>query len=81
VLTVVDDIAARVSPHDPGAARAQTFSIYTLMVGTLQLARALTDQRLADTVRALLTLQDRSNSSSSPGPPTAAAPARSFWAV
>ncbi|GAA4670021.1 TetR/AcrR family transcriptional regulator [Phytohabitans rumicis] len=50
VLAVIDDIAARLAPHDPQSARVQTFSIYALMVGTLQLSRALADQQLADGV-------------------------------
>lgn len=50
VLTVIDDVAARVAPHDPRSARVHAFSIYALMVGTLQLSRALADQQLADTV-------------------------------
>jgi TetR/AcrR family transcriptional repressor of nem operon len=50
VLTVIDDVAARVAPDDPQSARAHTFTIYALMVGTLQLSRALTDQHLADAV-------------------------------
>lgn len=50
VLTVIDDVAARIAPHDPRSARVQTFSIYALMVGTLQLSRALVDQQLADVV-------------------------------
>jgi TetR/AcrR family transcriptional regulator, transcriptional repressor for nem operon len=50
VLTVIDDVAARVAPHDPHSARVLAFSIYALMVGTLQLSRALTNQQLADVV-------------------------------
>ena len=50
VLAVIDDVAARVAPHDPQSARARTFSIYALMVGTLQLSRALADRQLADVV-------------------------------
>ncbi|RSM67926.1 TetR family transcriptional regulator [Actinoplanes sp. ATCC 53533] len=50
VLTVIDDVAARVAPHDPRSARVQALSIYALMVGTLQLSRALADQQLADIV-------------------------------
>ncbi|WP_063820000.1 hypothetical protein [Streptomyces caniscabiei] len=49
VLPVIDD-AARVVPHDPRSAGVQAFSVYALMVGTLQLSRALVDQRLADVV-------------------------------
>jgi TetR/AcrR family transcriptional repressor of nem operon len=50
VLAVIDDVAARVAPGDPQSARAQALSIYALMVGTLQLSRALTDRQLADVV-------------------------------
>ena len=50
VLSVIDDVAARVAPHDPRSARVRALSIYALMVGTLQLSRALVDQQLADVV-------------------------------
>jgi AcrR family transcriptional regulator len=50
VLTVIDDFAIRLAPHDPQSARGQTFSIYALMVGTLQLSRALADRQLADVI-------------------------------
>jgi TetR/AcrR family transcriptional regulator, transcriptional repressor for nem operon len=49
-LGVIDDIAARLSPDDPQAARVQTLSAFALMVGTLQLSRALADRGLADSV-------------------------------
>jgi AcrR family transcriptional regulator len=48
VLAFIDDIAARLSPHDPQSVRAHTLSIYAQLVGTLQLARALADRQLAD---------------------------------
>jgi TetR/AcrR family transcriptional repressor of nem operon len=50
VLAFIDDIAARLAPHDPPSARAKTLSIYALLVGTLQLSRALADRQLADEV-------------------------------
>ena len=50
VLAVIDDIAGRLAPHDPQSARVQAFSIYALMVGTLQISRALADRQLADVV-------------------------------
>ena len=50
MLAVIDDVAARVAPDDPQSVRVQTLSIYALMVGTLQLSRALADQQLADVV-------------------------------
>ena len=48
VLAVVDDLAARLSPDDPEAARLLTLSVYAAMVGTLQLSRALSDRALSD---------------------------------
>ena len=44
------DIAARLAPHDPPSARAKTLSVFAMMVGTLQLSRALADPQLADQV-------------------------------
>ncbi len=49
-LAMIDDAAARVTPADPESARAQTLGVFALMVGTLQVSRALVDQRLADKV-------------------------------
>jgi TetR/AcrR family transcriptional repressor of nem operon len=50
VLTVIDDIAARLAPDDPQSARVNTLSVFAMMVGTLQLSRALADRQLADAV-------------------------------
>jgi AcrR family transcriptional regulator len=50
LLAVIDDIAARLTPDDPPSARAKTLSVFAMMVGTLQLSRALADQQLADEV-------------------------------
>jgi TetR/AcrR family transcriptional repressor of nem operon len=50
LLAMVDDIAARLAPEDPPSARAKTLSVFALMVGTLQLSRALADRQLADAV-------------------------------
>ena len=50
VLVIVDDIAARLAPDDPQSARVKTLSVFAMMVGTLQLSRALADQQLADQV-------------------------------
>jgi AcrR family transcriptional regulator len=49
-LAVVDDLAAAVAPHDPQSLRVKALSVYAGMVGTLQISRALADQRLADAV-------------------------------
>jgi TetR/AcrR family transcriptional repressor of nem operon len=48
VMEVVDDIAARLEPTDIEAARANALTVLGLMVGTLQLAMALTDRDLSD---------------------------------
>jgi AcrR family transcriptional regulator len=48
VLAFIDDIAARLAPHDPPSARTTVLSVYALMIGTLQLSRALADRQLSD---------------------------------
>jgi TetR/AcrR family transcriptional regulator, transcriptional repressor for nem operon len=48
VLALIDDIAARMAPHDPPSVRTKAISVYALMIGTLQLSRALADRQLAD---------------------------------
>ena len=52
VLAVIDDIAARLAPEDPASVRVRTLSVFAMMIGTLQLSRALADQQLADAVLA-----------------------------
>ncbi|MEH0420721.1 TetR/AcrR family transcriptional regulator [Streptomyces sp. B21-083] len=47
---IVEEVAARLTPEDPGAARAKAIGLFTLLVGTLQLARALSDREFADEV-------------------------------
>jgi TetR/AcrR family transcriptional repressor of nem operon len=47
LLAYIDDIAARLAPDDPQSERAHVLSVFAMMVGTVQLARALADQRLA----------------------------------
>jgi AcrR family transcriptional regulator len=49
-VAIIDDAAARLAPDDPQSARAQTIGVFALMVGTLQVSRALADRRLADDV-------------------------------
>jgi AcrR family transcriptional regulator len=46
-VAIIDDIAARSAPADPQSARVQTLGVFALMVGTVQVSRALADQRLA----------------------------------
>jgi TetR/AcrR family transcriptional repressor of nem operon len=50
VMGVIDDIASRLDPSDVEAARVDALSLFGLMVGTLQLARTLTDRELSDRV-------------------------------
>jgi len=50
VLGLVDEIASRLDPGDPQSARGQTLSLFALLIGTLQMSRALDDRRLADEV-------------------------------
>jgi TetR/AcrR family transcriptional regulator, transcriptional repressor for nem operon len=48
LLATADDIAARLDPADADAARIDALAIVGMMIGTLQLARALTDRDLSD---------------------------------
>ena len=52
VMGVVDDIASRLNPTDVKAGRADALTIFGLMIGTLQLARTLTDRDLSNRVLA-----------------------------
>lgn len=48
VMGVVDDIASRFHATDAEAARADALTVFGLMLGTVQLARTLTDRKLSD---------------------------------
>jgi len=48
LMGVIDDIASRLHPTDAEAARTDALTLFGLMLGTLQLARALTDRDLSD---------------------------------
>jgi len=48
LMDEIDDIASRLDPTDIEAARTDALTVFGLMVGTLQLARALTDRDLSD---------------------------------
>ena len=52
LMGVIDDIASRLDPTDAAAARTDALTIFGMMLGTLQLARALTDRDLSDQVLA-----------------------------
>jgi TetR/AcrR family transcriptional repressor of nem operon len=66
LLATADDMAARLDPTDANAAaRTDALTLLGLMIGTLQLARALTDRDLSDQLltravdTALKSLDDR----------------------
>lgn len=48
LMGVIDDIASRLHPTQVEAARTDTLTTFGLMVGSLQLARALTDRELSN---------------------------------
>jgi len=50
--SVVNEIAARLAPDDPAAARTTALGLFTLLVATLQLARAVSDPTLSDEILA-----------------------------
>jgi AcrR family transcriptional regulator len=50
ITAMVEDIAAVLAPNDPASARHRTWSTVSLLIGTLQVARALDDQSLSDAV-------------------------------
>lgn len=50
LLAEIDEIATRLVPDDPPSARLGTLSVFALMVGSLQVSRALADRKLADEV-------------------------------
>jgi TetR/AcrR family transcriptional repressor of nem operon len=48
LMGIIDDIASRLDPTDAEAAQTDALTLFGLMLGTLQLARALTDRALSD---------------------------------
>jgi TetR/AcrR family transcriptional repressor of nem operon len=49
-VAIIDKVAARLAPDDPKSARVRTLGVFALMVGTLQVSRAMADRQLADDV-------------------------------
>ena len=47
---VLNVICMRLAPADPASARTTALSLYTMLVGSMQLARALSDKKLSDDV-------------------------------
>lgn len=50
MVAMIDDLAVRLAPRDLKSARVRLLAVFASMVGTLQLARALTDRELSDAV-------------------------------
>jgi len=50
MLDITDHLARLLAPKDPQSARTQALSLFALLVGTMQLSRALRDRKLADAV-------------------------------
>jgi TetR/AcrR family transcriptional regulator, transcriptional repressor for nem operon len=48
LIGVIDDLAARLDRSDAAAARTDALTVFALMIGTMQLARAVTDRELSD---------------------------------
>jgi TetR/AcrR family transcriptional regulator, transcriptional repressor for nem operon len=48
LMGVIDDIASRLDPTAAETARTEALTLFGLMLGTLQLARTLTDRDLSD---------------------------------
>jgi TetR/AcrR family transcriptional repressor of nem operon len=50
LLAAIDNMAAQLAPEDPRSARVKALTVFGMMVGTMQLSRALADGRLAEAV-------------------------------
>ena len=50
LLAAIDRMAARLAPDDPQSARVKALTVFGMMVGTMQLSRALADRQLANAV-------------------------------
>ena len=50
--TIIDEIACRLAPDDPDTAHGLAVNVFSLIVGTLQLSRAISDPDLANEVLA-----------------------------
>jgi AcrR family transcriptional regulator len=48
--SIIDVVAAHLSPGDPAAARSRAIALFTQLVGSLQLARAVSDPTLSEDV-------------------------------
>ena len=47
---ILDEIASRLAPRNPPSARDKAIGLYSMMIGTLQLSRAVSDPKLSGEV-------------------------------
>ena len=47
---ILDEICTRLAPEDPESARGTALALFTMLVGSIQLARAVSDKKLSDAV-------------------------------
>jgi TetR/AcrR family transcriptional regulator, transcriptional repressor for nem operon len=50
VTAIISEIATRLSPNEPAMAHTTALGLFTILVASLQLARAVTDRKLSDQV-------------------------------
>jgi hypothetical protein len=50
VKAVLNEICRRLAPEDPQSARGTGLLLFTMLVGSMQLARALSDRKLSNPV-------------------------------
>jgi TetR/AcrR family transcriptional regulator, transcriptional repressor for nem operon len=48
--SILDQIASRLDPADPAAAYGRALALFTMVVGTMQLARAVSEKRFANEI-------------------------------
>ena len=72
LLALADEVAGRLAPHDPASARVAVLGAFATLIGTVQLARAVTDASISDAilqqgeVQAIATLGLAANGGASP---------------
>jgi len=47
---ILDEICTRLAPEDPESARGTALQLFTMLVGSMQLARAVSDKKLSEAV-------------------------------
>ena len=47
---ILDEVCTRLAPEDPESARGTALALFTMLVGSMQLARAVSEMKLSDAV-------------------------------